>query len=141
MTLFLLDTSAVLAHAFSEPGQEELIDLLGGGEALIAAPSIPEFAARLRALGNSRDRVETAWRAYRAMFAEVVAIDENVARLAWTLREEAQERIPLVDALIASAALVRGATLVHRDPHFESLPEGRPARRWLARDPARNSMD
>jgi predicted nucleic acid-binding protein len=34
----------------------------------------------------------------------------------------ASSRIPLADALIAASAASLKAVLVHRDPHFQSLP-------------------
>jgi predicted nucleic acid-binding protein len=32
--------------------------------------------------------------------------------------------LPLVDALIAAGAALLDATFVHRDPHFNDIPEG-----------------
>ena len=38
------------------------------------------------------------------------------------LRESADTRLPLIDALIAGCARAHSAVLVHRDPHMSSIP-------------------
>jgi predicted nucleic acid-binding protein len=48
------------------------------------------------------------------------------ALLALDVVRKTPRRLPLVDALIAAAALSRDATLVHRDEHMRALPENRP---------------
>lgn len=42
------------------------------------------------------------------------------------LRMRASSRIALADCLISATAVMHGATLVHRDPHFGVLPAGLP---------------
>jgi predicted nucleic acid-binding protein len=57
------------------------------------------------------------------LFTRVVAINEAVARVSLELIGQMTVRLPVVDALIAAAAKVQGATLVHRDRHFTAIPE------------------
>ena len=38
------------------------------------------------------------------------------------LRTSATARVAVMDILIAAAASVKNATLVHRDPHFAAIP-------------------
>jgi hypothetical protein len=40
------------------------------------------------------------------------------------LRSAATGRLPQIDALIAATAAILNAVLVHRDPHFSSIPGG-----------------
>jgi|GEM_PF-2180775 len=47
---------------------------------------------------------------------------DTSAVLAHLRKEPGAERLPLVDALIASAARSREAILVHRDAHMRALP-------------------
>jgi predicted nucleic acid-binding protein len=59
---------------------------------------------------------------YLPMFSGIVPIDDGVARSALRLIERVPGRLPMVDSLIASAALARGACLVHRDKHLSAIP-------------------
>lgn len=131
MTVALLDSSALLAHALGEEGAATVGGILASGQALVAAPTVAEFSIRLQTSGVPADRVADAWRRYRALIDVVVPIDEGVAGLALELRAAATARVPLTDLLIAAAAASRGAVLVHRDPHLDALPDGRPLRRSL----------
>jgi predicted nucleic acid-binding protein len=51
----------------------------------------------------------------------VVPVDTALATRAFELAAKAQVRVPLVDSMIAAAAQLRDATLVHRDPHFRVI--------------------
>jgi predicted nucleic acid-binding protein len=107
--MFLLDSSAWLAHLFGE----------SNNEVSISALSIPEVYGRLKALGIASHWSEV-WDTYAALFAKILPADEKVAYRAVALREVASSRLPTVDALIAAAA-VADLTLVHRDPNFTAL--------------------
>ena len=45
-----------------------------------------------------------------------------VAHQTIALREATSERLPTIDGLIAATAVVRGLTLVHRNPHLAAIP-------------------
>jgi predicted nucleic acid-binding protein len=49
-------------------------------------------------------------------------LDEAIRREGVHLRTSATARTSAMDTLIAATASVRGATLVHRDPHFTAIP-------------------
>ena len=121
---YLLDTTALLAHYRGEPGAAVVHSLLEDDQKdiLICAASITEFARRLQALGAGREDTRKAALDYAGLASEVVAIDAALATRAFELGNLASERLPLVDAFIASAASIRNAVLVHRDSHFTSLP-------------------
>lgn len=121
--MFLLDSSAWLAHLFGEAGAEQVNLLFDDpdNEVNISALSIPEVYGRLKAL-SIESRWPEVWDIYAALFAHILPADETVAYRAVALREAASSRLPTVDALIAATAAVQNLTLVHRDPHFAALP-------------------
>ena len=124
MAAYLLDTTALLAHFFDEPGSDEVQGILTDSEAeiFISTISIAEFARRLVTLGyeaeNSRERAL----AYARLATETVVPDTAVAVRAFELGTTASARVPLIDTIIAASAQIHNAVLVHRDIHFEALP-------------------
>lgn len=120
----LLDTSALLAHYFAEAGVERVQELLEN-ETVVAGTSILalfEFELRLSQLGMDASRRATELNRYRALLNEVVDVNEAVRVEAIHLRVEAMARVSSIDVLIAATASLHKATLIHRDPHFASIP-------------------
>ena len=118
----LLDSSAVIAYYFDEPGADQVALLLEDNRNPPAVSCITqiEFWSRLRSLGDESS-FESNWND----IADIVSIEPltNIsATRAREIRQACQERLPTVDALIAATASVQNATLVHRDPHFQSIP-------------------
>jgi len=122
--IFLLDTSALLAHHRDEVGSDRVQALFDDQDCriLISSISLTEFGRRILALGSTSKEVEKTLDDYRLLFHGIVAVDEKVALKAFQIGGLCSERIPLVDSLIAAAASINEATLVHRDGHFESIP-------------------
>ena len=121
--IFLLDTSALLAHHRDEVGSDRVQSLFDQDcKILISSISLSEFGRRMVALGSSANELEQTLDDYRLLFYGIVSVDEKVALKAFQIGGLCSERIPLVDSLIAAAATVNEATLVHRDGHFESIP-------------------
>lgn len=120
----LLDTSALLAHHRQEPGWEKVQAVFeaAGSEPIIASISLAELARRIKELGATEAEALKITGEYRALAAEVVAIDGAIALDAFALSCRATTRLPLADALIAAAAKSRNATLVHRDAHMRGIP-------------------
>ncbi len=123
-TRYLLDTSALLAHSRGEAGCGHVQRLFDDGDAelLVASVSLTEFARRLRELGATIVEALQTLTDYQQVLDEVVSVDGPVALIAFEVGCETPRRLPLVDALIAAAARQRQARLVHRDPHFASIP-------------------
>ena len=121
--MFLLDSSAWLAHLFDEPGAEQVNLLFDepNSEVNISALSIPEVYGRVKALGGASHWPEV-WDTYAVLFAKILPADETVAYRATAMREAASTRLPTIDAIIAATAAVNNLTLVHRDSHFAALP-------------------
>ncbi len=120
----LLDTSALLAHYLGEPGAAR-VQALFEDTAVVAGTSILalfEFELRLHQLGMDIPKRATELNRYRALLSEVVDVDEAIRSEAVRLRTSVTARASAMDTLIAATASVRGAMLVHRDPHFTAIP-------------------
>jgi predicted nucleic acid-binding protein len=122
---YLLDTSALLAHYREETGADRVQELFDCPEnsILLASISITEFSRRMAELGAPAQDIDAAVFGYGRLFAEVVSIDKGIAKAAFQMGLSASSRLPLADALIAASAASRQAVLVHRDSHFQSLPD------------------
>lgn len=119
----LLDSSAFFAFFFDEPGRQRVEELLRepAVEMGLSALTSVEFWARLRAEG--RDMVfEQEWEDYLPLFERIVSVDLSLCLKAIELRRAATSRLPTIDSLIAAAAAKHDAVLVHRNPHFKSIP-------------------
>jgi predicted nucleic acid-binding protein len=122
----LLDTSALLAHYFNEPGAE-VVQGLGkarGRKPGISVLSVAELRGCLEQEVSDTAEVEDAARAYFGDLTECIPVDRAVAELAWHIRGAMRHRLPLIDALIAATARSVDAILVHKDSHMTRIPTG-----------------
>jgi predicted nucleic acid-binding protein len=122
--LYLLDTSALIAHHRQEPGWEQVQAIFDDGSAsvLVASVTLTEFARRLRELGANEAEIRQTLTDYQELFSDIVSVDVVVAMAAFDIGCRIPQRLPLVDALIAAAAQTREACLVHRDHHMTAIP-------------------
>ena len=122
---YILDTSALLAHARKEAGFEFLEGLFDNQDAelYVSCLSLPEFSRRAKSLGVSAKQAWDDAMEYAEMLSGIHPVNLEIAREAYTLGEHCPQRLPLIDALIAATAKVQGATLVHRDKHLTALPQ------------------
>jgi predicted nucleic acid-binding protein len=126
----LLDTSALLAHYFDEAGAAE-VDAIWqepSHNPAICVLTITELRGRLAIEVGSADEIERVLDLYVNQLTSEAPVDRWVAEEAARLREASGGRLPLVDACIAACASRHGCVLVHRDPHFDRLPEESVAR-------------
>jgi predicted nucleic acid-binding protein len=126
--IYLLDTSALLAHYLQEPGGDHVGELTvhPSNSVGISALTQYEFLTTLASKRFDEATRNSALSRYMLMLDRVYPVTEDIARLAAQLRFKSQARIATVDCLIAATAVSVNATLVHRDPHFGSLPAGLP---------------
>jgi predicted nucleic acid-binding protein len=120
----VLDTSALLAHYFDEPGAE-LVEKLWGDESArvaISAVTVAELKGRLHQEVSDDAEAAAAADTYLNELTICLPVDRATAELAWQLRLAAPDRLPLVDAIIAATARAAGAILVHKDPHMARIP-------------------
>lgn len=120
----LLDTSALLAHYFSEPGAGRVQTLFEDDAVLVGVSilSLYEFELRLFQLGMDEATRAAELSRYRALLNDVVDVDEAVRSEAIRLRTSAAAHVAAMDVLIAATASLKRATLVNRDPHFAAIP-------------------
>jgi predicted nucleic acid-binding protein len=120
----LLDTSALLAHCFDEPGADIVARLWRTGRAKpsVAAVTVTELRGRLREELDSEAEASRVADCYLNELTVCLPVDRATAELAWQLKLTTPGRLPLVDALIAACARRAGAVLVHRDPHMARIP-------------------
>jgi predicted nucleic acid-binding protein len=121
----VLDTSAWLIHLFKEPGSEQITELFRSAENQVGVSvlSLPELYGRLRSVGRERE-FRPLVEYYKRLFSALFPVTEPIALRAVKVRNAATSRLPSIDSIIAATAAVQGATLVHRDPHFLSIPGG-----------------
>lgn len=119
----ILDTSALLAHAFQEPGWQRVREILHDETAVLGLSAAVLFELQVRF--HQRGILDLHLQAvaeYESLFDELVAVDHAVAKAAFELKRDTPGRLPAIDALIAACAKVHDATLVHRDPHLATIP-------------------
>lgn len=122
---YLLDTSALLAHYRQEAGWEQVQALFEQEDAtlFLCVLSLTEFGRRLFDLGAHPPMVAETLAAYRVLFDGLINVDEETAHKALEIARATPVRLPLIDSLIAAAAALSGATLVHHDQHFNAVPQ------------------
>ncbi len=119
----LLDSSALLAHYFGEPGGEKVRQLFEAEDApvYLSILSVSECWSRLKSEGCEAN-FENEWRLQQELFDLILGVDWPVTQRAIAIRRATPARLPMVDALIAATASIHNAVLVHRDPHFRAIP-------------------
>ena len=120
----VLDTSALLAHYFDEPGAD-IVERLWADRSVnpgICAVTVAELRSRLKDETTDKAEAQTVVDAYVNELAACLPVDRVVAEAAWHVKEATPGRLPLVDSLIAATARAAGAVLVHRDPHMAAIP-------------------
>ncbi|MBY0502464.1 MAG: PIN domain-containing protein [Bryobacteraceae bacterium] len=116
--MYLLDTSAILAHCYADPGSDLVERILAERQGHVAAVTWFELRMKLR----DEEGGPELMMAYAESIAGTVDITREVADAAFALRHEAGVRIPAADCLIAAAARIRGFELVHRNAHLGAIP-------------------
>lgn len=134
---YLLDTSALLAHYRKEIGGQEVQALFQDKEAeiLLASLSLTEFSRRLHEIGADDAEIMLILDSYRLLLNDIIAIDGPIATVAYQIGRQASTQLPLADALIAAAAHVDDAVLVHRDKHMSGIPSEVVKQRFLVSQP------
>lgn len=121
---YVLDTSALLAHHRQEAGWPTVQALFEADEAelILVSVSLTEFGRRLLELGATEEEAKAVLASYQLLFGEVAPVDAAAARAAFVLGCRTPRRLPMIDALIAAVAQIKGAALVHRDEHMRAIP-------------------
>ncbi len=122
MTRFVLDTSAVLAHFWQEPGWERVAALLEGNDHVISTVNLAELATKIIDAGIPLAEMPVLISALRL---KVTPFDETHALLVGELRAVTRHLgLSLGDRACLALAKTTGAVAVTSD------------RPWLQLDPA-----
>ena len=120
----VLDSTAVLAVLFDEPGAATVLDLLPGS--LISAVNLAEIQARLLLSGHSATQT---WDRVLSLGFEVMPFSEEQARFAGNLGllgelkgRSRSRRLSLADRACMALAIERGATVYTTNRAWKSLP-------------------
>lgn len=129
----VLDSSAILADIFGEPGANRVNELMNDPNVIASVSVLTLFETYTTVLHRtgSDALARQAVATLKAALSELAPISEAIVELAMDLRNAATSRIATVDCLIAATAVQHGAILVHRDPHFAALPAGKPTQEVL----------
>jgi predicted nucleic acid-binding protein len=124
VSLWLLDTSALLALRDNEAGAERVADLLdrsAAGEQPCYASFMSLMEVYYRVWKD--EGAEAGHQAYLSCLAMPLEwVHESPTLLERAASIKATHPLSLADAWIAATALELGAVLVHKDPEFENLP-------------------
>lgn len=116
----LLDSSALLAYLFAEPGADAVKSYLG--RAMISAVNLSEVVARLADKGPTENMIRTQLGKLRL---SVLDFDEETAYLAGMLREKTKERgLSLGDRACIATALRADLPALTADRQWAELDLG-----------------
>lgn len=118
----VLDSTAVLAVLFDEPGAGKIIDLLSGS--LLSSVNLAEIHARLIASGHPSAQ---SWNRLLSLGFEVVPFSAEQARLAGELAEippgKTRPTLALAERACLALALERDATVYTTNHAWKNLPK------------------
>ena len=124
MSVFVLDTSAILTLLNDEDGQEEVISLLDQARDAAAVIYLPFMALMeleyLLLRKASHEETQYLLALIQAWRLQKVESDETWRHRAAEVK--AVTSLSVADAWIAALALLHDARLVHKDPEFEGVP-------------------
>jgi PIN domain nuclease of toxin-antitoxin system len=116
----VLDSSAILAVVFSEPGSDVVLPLLQGG--LLSTVNLAEVHTRLLLRGVDSD---FAWRRVLSFGCEICFFDALQARLAGELVLQTRPHgLSLGDRACLALAIQRKATVYTTNPAWKNLDLG-----------------
>jgi ribonuclease VapC len=116
---FVTDTSALLAFIEKEEGAKRVKEVLTQASIIIPWIVILEVIyITQRELGEEEALIRYAL--IRQLKATIIW-DSDEATLITAARFKASNKLSLADAIIAAIASLNNATLLHKDPEYESL--------------------
>jgi predicted nucleic acid-binding protein len=124
-SVFVLDTSALLALRGDEPGADRVESLLSKSKSN-ACILLISFMSRMELLylvwrEEGEEAAREALRLIDSFAIEWVSCDTEILAIASRLK--AQGGLSVADSWVGATAIAREATLVHKDPEFAKLKE------------------
>ena len=126
MITHVLDTSAILAHYFQEPGAEKVHALLADNavEAGLPALALLDLKSRLAATVPDAAEAHRAFQLYSEELIAAIPVTRAIVEDAEALLAQPAHQLTLLEAIAAATARQERAVLVHRDPNLARLPDG-----------------
>ena len=123
--LYVLDTSAILTLTDEEEGADEVEDILDTARADACLIEVCSISLMELSYITLQEQGEDAAAQLVALVKSwpVIWVYPDEKMLLQAAKLKAFHRLSLPDALIAAVAKLHDATLVHKDPEFESLAE------------------
>lgn len=119
--MYVLDTSALIAHWYEEPGYDKA-GLILECETYCSVLTLMEFLSVMRTRKLTESERERTVIFYEELLDGWLDVDRKIVSAADMLRSRSSPRIPGIDAAIAATAFTHNAVLVHADSHFNALP-------------------
>lgn len=121
MAGFVLDTSAMITYLYDEDGADAVEGVMDSGDDVLA-PFIAIMEVRyklLRDFGSDRSS-----RFLDVLYGWPMRVVESSADWGQVAADvKVPGKVSLGDAWVAALALLEDATLVHKDPEFENVPD------------------
>ena len=119
LSVYLLDTSALLSFIEDEEGAERVEQALKQKETIVPWPVLLEtYYITLQEEGQSE--ADRRFALIKQLKVNIL-YDMDEATLLTAARLKALHRVSLADAIIAAFAIRNDAILMHKDPEFEAL--------------------
>lgn len=124
MITHVLDTSAILAHYFDEPGAEQVNALLTDNavEVGVSAIALLDLKSRLSASVSDLAEARRAYRLYAEELIAAIPVTREIVAAAEEILQQTHGQLTLLEAVAAATARNEHAILVHRDPNLARLP-------------------
>ena len=113
---------ALLAFLLNAPEADRVESFIYDqpGETAVSFASWVEIQGRLKALGLSSEQIEAQMADARRLPIATLWPDERTLQA--MLQIKTAGYFPFADTLIAATAQAHKLVLIHKDPHFDSLP-------------------
>lgn len=122
MTPFILDTSALLAHLWQEPGEARVSQLLLTERCLLGATNLAEVVAKMTEHGLPVSEVSTV---VNSLNVEIVPLTREQAELAGILRQPTRHLgLSLGDRACLALAKTLGGIAITADRSWQALDLG-----------------
>ncbi len=122
MTLFILDTSALLAHLWKETGEERVAHLLTTERCLLGATNLAELVSKVTERGLPASKVPIL---VSSLNVEIVPLTQEQAELSGILRQPTRHQgLSLGDRACLALAKTLGGTAITADHPWLALDLG-----------------
>ncbi len=122
MTVFVLDTSALLAHLWKEPGEARVAQLLSTKRCLLGAANLAELISKVIERGLPAREVPTL---VNSLNVEIIPLTREQAELAGVMRQPTRHLgLSLGDRACLALAKTMGGRAITADRPWQALELG-----------------